>query len=500
MEYRKTMSLWLGYRGIVTFVLLVMIGRHAEGRSASGGNTKYFDFHLRFQNTTRLGHSKPLLTVNGQYPGPTIAVNDGDNVVVKVSNHVQHNTTLHWHGIRQYRTGWADGPAYITQCPIQKDHSYTYRFKVSEQMGTLLWHAHISWQRASVHGAFIVYPKKGVPYPFPKPDEDLLIIFGEWWNGDVEAVEAEAIQYGGGPNVSDAYTINGLPGPLFAGSSAQDTFVQRVDHGKTYLLRLINAALNDELFFAIANHTFTVVEIDACYTKPHKSEAIMIAPGQTMSVLMTADQPLGRYIMAARPYVTAFVPFDESTTTAILQYKGTAKSSENPHFKPAMADLPLMRDTDYATHFTTSLKSLNSREYPSQVPKKIDRQLFFTIGLNLQDCPPERVCKGFSGGRYSASVNNQSFIHPKVAILQAAYYNITGVFSKDFPERPPYEFNYTDQPLLNMNPEFSTRVSVIPFNANVEIILQNTILMGFENHPIHIHGCRSNCRMGSSAV
>lgn len=38
---------------------------------------------------------------------------------------------------------------------------------------------------------------------------------GEWWHRDVDVMEKEMIMYGGGPNVSDAYTINGLPGPLY---------------------------------------------------------------------------------------------------------------------------------------------------------------------------------------------------------------------------------------------------------------------------------------------
>ena len=32
------------------------------------------------------------------------------------------------HGVRHLRTGWADGPAYITQCPIQPGENFTYRF------------------------------------------------------------------------------------------------------------------------------------------------------------------------------------------------------------------------------------------------------------------------------------------------------------------------------------------------------------------------------------
>ena len=38
---------------------------------------------------------------------------------------------------------------------------------------------------------------------------------GEWFNADTEAIISQALQTGGGPNVSDAYTINGLPGPLY---------------------------------------------------------------------------------------------------------------------------------------------------------------------------------------------------------------------------------------------------------------------------------------------
>lgn len=42
-----------------------------------------------------------------------------------------------------------------------------------------------------------------------------ICIAGEWFNADTEAIINQALQTGGGPNVSDAYTINGLPGPLY---------------------------------------------------------------------------------------------------------------------------------------------------------------------------------------------------------------------------------------------------------------------------------------------
>lgn len=83
------------------------------------------------------------------------------------------------HGIRQLRSGWADGPAYITQCPIQKGRSYVYNFTIVGQRGTLWWHAHQSWLRATVYGPLIILPQRGVPYPFSKPYKEVPILLGD---------------------------------------------------------------------------------------------------------------------------------------------------------------------------------------------------------------------------------------------------------------------------------------------------------------------------------
>ena len=168
---------------------------------------------------TRLCHTKSIVSVNGQFPGPRIVAREGDQLLIKVVNHVSNNISIHWywsllwkmtfcvyyklnkwshtlklmreslncklwwclwnrHGIRQLRSGWADGPAYLTQCPIQTGQSYVYNFTIVGQRGTLFWHAHISWLRATVYGPIVILPKPGVPYPFAKPYKEVPIIFG----------------------------------------------------------------------------------------------------------------------------------------------------------------------------------------------------------------------------------------------------------------------------------------------------------------------------------
>ncbi|KAF9596779.1 hypothetical protein IFM89_013326 [Coptis chinensis] len=152
----------------------------------------------------------------GSLPGPTIEVREGDSLVIHVFNESPFNITLHWHGVFQRLSGWADGPAYVTQCPILPGNSYTYRFAIIGQEGTLWWHAHahISMLRSTLHGAIIVRPKlRG--YPFKIPYMEIPLVLGEWWNENIVDVENNFLKSGGGPSLSNAYTINGQPGHLY---------------------------------------------------------------------------------------------------------------------------------------------------------------------------------------------------------------------------------------------------------------------------------------------
>lgn len=85
---------------------------------------------------------------------------------------------MHRHGVRQPRNPWSDGPENITQCPIAPNTSFTQEVIFSTEEGTLWWHAHSDWTRATVHGAIIILPKLGTTYPFPKPYAEETLILG----------------------------------------------------------------------------------------------------------------------------------------------------------------------------------------------------------------------------------------------------------------------------------------------------------------------------------
>ncbi|XVF46549.1 hypothetical protein PTKIN_Ptkin03bG0036000 [Pterospermum kingtungense] len=450
------------------------------------GKTRHYKFNIKLKNITRLCHTKSIVTVNGKFPGPRVVIREGDRLVVKVVNLVPNNISIHWHGVRQLRSGWADGPSYITQCPIQTGQSYVYNFTITGQRGTLFWHAHNSWLRATVYGPLIIFPNHNESYPFVKPYKEVPIMFGEWFNADPEAVINQSLQTGAGPNVSDAYTLNGLPGPLY-NCSVKDTYKLKVKPGKTYLLRLINAALNDELFFSIANHNLTVVEADASYVKPFETNILVIAPGQTTNVLLKTKSPApnATFFMLARPYFTGMGTFDNTTVAGVLEYE-TPSFKTPPLLKPG---LPAINDTNYVANFSSQFRSLATTKFPINVPKKVDKNFFFTVGLGSSPCPKNQTCQGPNGTKFAASMNNISFALPTTALLQSYFFaKSNGVFTTDFPDSPLDPFNYTGTPPNNTLVTNGTKVEVILFNTSVQVVLQDTSILGAESHPLHLHG------------
>ncbi|KAL7176071.1 hypothetical protein ACSBR2_029613 [Camellia fascicularis] len=435
---------------------------------------------------TRLCSTKKILTVNGKFPGPTLYAHKEETLIVDVYNRGKYNITIHWHGVKMPRYPWSDGPEYITQCAIKPGGKFSQKVIFSAEEGTLWWHAHNDWSRATVHGAIIVYPKHGTVYPFPKPYAEVPIVLGEWWKQDVMQVLEEFVRTGGTPNDSDAFTINGQPGDLYP-CSKPGTFKLTVEHGKTYLLRIINAAMNEILFLSIAKHKLTVVGADASYTKPLKTKYITISPGQTIDALFHANCHHGRYYVAARAYSAGNIAFDNTTTTAIIQYAGKKSTATSP---PLFPHLPYHNDTRAKVNFTGSLRSLGSKNHPINVPLKITTPMISTVSLNTVPCHPNRTCLGPNGTRLAASMNNLSWVNPSIDILQAYYYHIKDVFGDRFSNFPPYVFNFTADyfPMELEIPKKTIQVKILKYNSTVEVVFQGTNLVAGIDHPMHLHG------------
>lgn len=450
----------------------------------------YYDFVLRERNFTKLCETTTVLTVNDSLPGPEIRVRKGDTVYVNVHNQGDYGVTLHWHGVKQPRNPWSDGPEFITQCPIEPGTNFTYEIDFTTEEGTLWWHAHSEWTRVTVYGAIIILPAVGSTYPFPAPDGEETLLIGSWYIDDIWQEVLKSLENGSDTPISDAYTFNGEPGDL-SDCSSETTIRLMVDYGKTYLLRIINAAINAEMFLAIAEHNMTVVGADGAYLKPLTTSYIVISPGQTMDVLVTSNQRRSCYYIAARQfwsnrgYITYY---DHANVTAILQYSGNYTPPSSPMFPTDT--LPGYQGFSAAKSFTESLRSLASQDYPVDVPKNITTRMYITAGMNLMFCP-NASCGSLFGDRLKSSLNNMTFENPGIDVLQAYYRNLSGVYTTDFPDLPPNIYNFTgvDTTPNATFPQPGTRAKVVKYMEQVEIVFQGTNgLNASEAHPMHLHG------------
>nr|GEV37111.1 laccase-15-like [Tanacetum cinerariifolium] len=413
---------------------------------------------------TRLCETKTILTVNGQFPGPPLHAHKEETVYVKVHNKGRYNITMHWHGVKQPRNPWSDGPAYITQCPIQPGDSFNYKIIFSMEVGTIWWHAHSDWSRATVHGAIVVYPKRGTRYPFPTPHEEVPIIFGEWWKEDIMQVLNEFVASGGAPRDSDAYTINGQPGDFYPCSS-QDTFKLNVTYGKRYLLRMVNAAMNEILFFKIANHSLTVVASDGSYTKPLTKDYVVISPGQTLDCLLEANHvpPRGRYYMAARAYATGVGPNGTSL----------AASMNNMSFESPRIDIL----EAYYNH----INGVYGTQFPSEPPLYYN---FTSTDLPLFLLTPKRATEVrmleynstvemvFQGTELVSALDHPMHLHG------FNFYVVGWGFGNFDEKKDPLNYNLVDPPIRNTVLVPINGWATIRFKArNPDPPFRNTVLV-----------------------
>jgi FtsP/CotA-like multicopper oxidase with cupredoxin domain len=100
------------------------------------------------------------LGFNGQWPGPTIRVTEGDRLRVIFTNNLQETTGVHFHGV-EFEDFFQDGVPFVTQRPIVPGETYAYEFTVSNT-GSLMYHSHhnaTDQVGRGLLGAFIVEPK-----------------------------------------------------------------------------------------------------------------------------------------------------------------------------------------------------------------------------------------------------------------------------------------------------------------------------------------------------
>ncbi|PPQ94706.1 hypothetical protein CVT25_009561 [Psilocybe cyanescens] len=382
--------------------------------------------------------------VSVQFPGPLIQGrkmsgldSKGDSFNLNVINQLSNtrmltDTSIHWHGLFQKGSSWADGPVGVTQCPIPSGHSFRYQFKVPDQTGTFWYHSHHSTQYCDgLRGPMVIYdPKDPHKHLYNVDDESTVITLADWYH-----VFAPDVPKGPSPP-PDSTLINGLG--RAQNGTASPLAVINVKHGKRYRFRLVSMSCDPFYDFSIDGHDMTIIEADGENVKPLVVKSIRIFAGQRYSFVLCANQPVDNYWVHSIPNV-GYRDVGNNANSAILRYLGAEDAI--PKANNTVPQHPVLNETD--------LHPLVDVEVPGvHVPGGADfnRVLSITFINN------------------TFFINNATFQPPPLPILLQ-------ILSK----------NYTPQDLLSPGNYIE-----LPPNKVIELVMPGGSLGS--PHPFHLHG------------
>ncbi|KAJ7291810.1 laccase [Mycena rebaudengoi] len=268
------------------------------------------------------GFARQAVLVNGQVPGPLIVANKGEDFNLNVIDTLTDatmltSTSIHWHGFFQKNSSWADGPAFVTQCPIAPDNSFLYTFATAGQAGTFWYHSHLSTQYCdglrglarTNQSALSILPH--IPLVYDKNDPHLSLY-------DVDDDHGAASTLGAIPTLVSTL-FNGLG--RFANGPTSQLAVISVEKGKRYRIRLVSISCDPNFTVTIDGHKMTIIEVDSENVQPLTVDSIQIFAGMRYSFVLNADQAKDNYWI--RSVANGGTKgFANGINSAILRYVG----------------------------------------------------------------------------------------------------------------------------------------------------------------------------------
>ncbi|KAJ6467735.1 laccase [Mycena sanguinolenta] len=331
------------------------------------------------------GYSRNTALAGGTFPGPLMA--NSKNQLTDPTMYL--STSIHWHGLFQKNTSWADGVSFVTQCPIVPDHSFLYQFSAPGQAGTYWYHSHLSTQYCDgVRGPLVIYdPEDPHKSLYDIDDDSTVITLADWYHYASKTAPPPNLP------VSNSTLINGMG--RYTGGPLSPLAVINVVHGLRYRFRLVSISCAPHFVFSIDGHNFTVIEVDGVNHEPYTVDSIELFTGQRYSVVLHATQPVNNYWVRANPDVNNSINqgFDGGINSAILRYHGA------PDVEPTTTNT-----TSIEPLVETALRPLIPQPAPGgHYPGGAD------VNLNLNIT--------FNNTTFEYEINGASFNPPSVPVL-----------------------------------------------------------------------------------
>jgi FtsP/CotA-like multicopper oxidase with cupredoxin domain len=456
-----------------------------------------FDLYVSEKMITVNGKSSMATLINDSLPAPTLKMQEGDTVTIRVHNQLNESTSIHWHGLLVPFE--MDGVPGISFDGIPANSTFTYKFKLI-QSGTYWYHSHTGFQeQTGMRGAIVIEPKGRERYPI---EEDHVILLSDWTHRDPHNLlkllkqRADFDNYHlpdfkkllsdiAATDLEAAYDkrktwnqmrmmptdFTDLSGEktftyLMNGKTTAANWTQLVKAGQPVKLRFINGSAQTIFDVRIPGLKMKVVATDGIDVAPVDVDDFRIGVAETYDVIVTPTRD-AHTIFAQNIDRTGFV------ATTLATKRG------------ARAAIPAMDDVEWLT-MSDMMGAMGANGYDARHAKteydfKTDMRVdsprinLDDPGINLRDI-----------NRKVLTYNQLHSVGDEIMAEQRKPTREIEIHLTGNMERYIWALDgimFKDAPPVNIKP-----------GERVRITLVNDTMM---NHPMHLHGMWSDLRMPS---
>ena len=495
-------------------------GLRSDLPSLVGPNIDLTVGHSPFSVGGRTGHA---VTVNGLLPAPLLRLREGQNARLSVTNTLDEDTSIHWHGV--LLPFQMDGVPGISFPGIRPRETFVYEFPV-RQHGTYWYHSHSGLQEAMGHyGPIVIDPAGADPVAC---DREHVLVLSDWSFMHPHEILAKLKKSPGyfnrhrttlsgllsgedgmsleerrmwGQMRMDPRDISDVNGTTYTflvnGHGPDENWTGLFRPGERVRLRIINASAMSIFNVRIPGLPMTVVQADGMDVRPVEVDEFQISVAETYDVIVrpTEDRAytivseaidrsgMGRATLAPRLGMTAEVPPLREVPTLTMRDMGMGGMD---HGGMAGMDHGAMSGMDHgamaqapaaaAPSDMADMGAMNMRD-PDNAPP----DMAVGVGVDMIAMAPANRLGDRPLGL--ETVDHRVLVYTDLVSLQP-----------NTDRRPPsrtMEIHLTGNMERFMwgldGRKFSELVEPIRFERNerVRVTLVNDTMMG---HPIHLHG------------
>jgi CopA family copper-resistance protein len=299
-----------------------MLPGYATGRTglAAFSATQSADLAIGRAAAKIAGIDTVVTGINGTVPGPLLRFVEGQEALLRVTNNLTEDSSIHWHGL--LLPFQMDGVPGVSFPGIKPGETFDYRFPI-RQTGTYWYHSHSGLQEQSgVYGPIIIDPAGSEPHPY---DREFVIVLGDWTFADPHHILdllrknpayfnyqrrtvgdfiRDASRDGFGKTLrermawgrmrmdaTDVADVNGATYHyLMNGMAPSDNWTGIFQPGERVRLRFINAGAGTFFDVRIPGLPMTVVQADGQDVQPVSVDEFRIAPAETYDVIVEPQE------------------------------------------------------------------------------------------------------------------------------------------------------------------------------------------------------------------